>query len=92
MITSFANRALRLFWEEGQTRRLPVPPANHKKLRLILEALNAATVPQDMNRPGWRYHPWQGRPRYSVDVSGAWRVLWYWRDGNAADVDLENPH
>jgi proteic killer suppression protein len=90
MIKTFANKGLKLFWEEGSTRRLAVP-AHAERIRLILEALDAATRPSDMDRPGWDFHRWHGRARYSVKVSGNWRVLWYW-DAGAVDVDLEDPH
>lgn len=90
MIKTFADKGLKLFWEEGNARRLAAP-AHAERIKLILEALDAATRPSDMDRPGWAFHRWHGRDRYSVKVSGNWRVLWYW-DGGAVDVDLEDPH
>lgn len=90
MIKTFTDKGLKLFWEEGSTRRLAAP-AHAARIKLILEALNVATQPTDMDRPGWAFHRWQGRDRYSVKVSGNWRVLWYWDDG-AVDVTLEDPH
>jgi proteic killer suppression protein len=90
MIKSFDDKGLRLFWEQGNARRLAAP-AHADRIKLILEALDAAVRPTDMNRPGWDFHRWQGRERYSVKVSGNWRVLWYW-DAGAVDVTLEDPH
>lgn len=90
MIKTFTNKGLKLFWEENNARKLAAP-AHADRIRIILEALDVAKKPSDMDRPGWAFHRWQGRERYSVKVSGNWRILWYW-NGDALDVDLEDPH
>jgi proteic killer suppression protein len=63
------------------------------KVSRILQTLNAATVPEDMNLPGYRFHGLQGKPkRYSVDVNRNYRVTFGWEDGGAIDVDVEDTH
>ena len=90
MIRSFRSKGLRLFWEAGDPRRLSVP--NERRVRQVLLALQAATRPEDMNLPGLRFHVLHGSPkRWSVSVSGNWRVTWGWYEG-ATDVDLEDYH
>lgn len=91
MIKTFTDKGLKLFWEEGNTRRLAVQ--NPKRINLILTALDAATQPSDMNLPGLRWHP-LGKMRpgyYAVEASGNYRVTFAWDDG-AIDVDLEDYH
>jgi proteic killer suppression protein len=91
MIRTFRSKALEAFAATGDTSKLPVK--NHKKVSRILQALNAAKVPQDMNLPGYRFHPYEGEPkRYSVDVTGNYRITYGWEDGDAIDVDLNDPH
>lgn len=91
MIKSFRSKALKLFAEEGDPSKLPVQ--NHDKLRRLLAALDAATQPDDMNLPGYRFHGLQGKPkRFSVSVSGNYRLTWGWKYPDAIDVDLEDYH
>jgi proteic killer suppression protein len=92
MIGSFRNRGLREFFEDGNPRRLSVQ--NPKRIRRLLLALDAATRPEDMSLPGFRFHPLKGKDggRYAVDASGNWRVTFGWSDPYAVDVDLEDYH
>lgn len=91
MIKSFRSKALKLFAEKGDASKLPVQNAG--RVRRILAALNAATLPEDMNLPGNRFHGLQGKPkRYAVDASGNYRVTWGWEGKDAIDVDLEDYH
>ena len=54
---------------------------------------DAATVPEDMNLPGYRFHGLKGSPkRYAVDASGNYRVTWEWEAPDAIEVDLEDYH
>ena len=90
MIGSFRNGGLREFFEDGNPRRLSVQ--NPKRIRRLLLALDAATRPEDMNLPGFRFHSLRGKDagRYAVDASGNWRVRFGWSDQYAVDVDLED--
>ena len=91
MIRTFQNKALEKFATTGDGSKLPVQ--NHKKVSRILQTLNAARVPQDMNLPGYRFHSHQGVPkRYSVDVTGNYRITFAWEDGDAIDVDVLDTH
>ncbi len=91
MIKSFASKALEAFATEGYGSKLPVQ--NHARVRRILFALDAATKPEDMNLPGFRFHGLNTKPkRYAVDASGNYRVTWAWDDGDAIDVNIEDYH
>lgn len=91
MIRSFRSKALRLFAEKGDGSKLPV--SNHAKVARVLAVLNAASKPDDLNLPGFRFHGLQGKPkRYAVDASGNYRVTYGWEEPDAIDVDLEDYH
>lgn len=92
MIRSFRNKPLQVFFETGATRKLSVQ--NIKRLARILNALDVATTPDDMDIPGFRFHSLSGdqKGRYAVDASGNWRITFGWDGEDATDIDLEDYH
>jgi len=59
----------------------------------LLDVLDAAATPEDMNLPGFHFHKLHAKPvRYSVRVTGNWRLTFGWNDGDAIDVNLEDYH
>jgi toxin HigB-1 len=91
MIKSFRNNGLQLFAETGNARRLPVQ--QRARVQEILNALDVAEHPADLNLPGYRWHSLApGQPgRWSVRVNANYRITYAW-DGGAVDVDLEDYH
>jgi proteic killer suppression protein len=65
-----------------------------KRLRLILAALETSSGPADMNLPGLRLHPLKGerRGQWAAWVSGNWRVVFEFDNGNVTNVDLIDYH
>lgn len=91
MIKTFRHKGLEAFATTGDASKLPVK--NHSRVRRILLALDVASVPEDMNLPGFRFHGLNGKPkRYAVDASGNYRVTWGWEIADAIDVDIEDYH
>lgn len=91
MIKSFRSKALRRFAETGDASLLPV--RNHDRVRRILNALEVATMPEQMNIPGWRFHGLHGTPkRYAVDASGNYRITFGFEGQDAVAVDIEDYH
>ena len=92
MIRSFAGKALRQFAASGNPSKLPVQNAD--RVARILSALDAATKPEDMNIPGFRFHALKGKDkgRFSVWVSGNYRVTFAWSGEDALNVDIEDYH
>ncbi|MGI9293472.1 MAG: type II toxin-antitoxin system RelE/ParE family toxin [Pseudomonadales bacterium] len=92
MIRSFKHKGLERFYARGSTAG--IQSVHRNKLRLILGRLNAATTPQDMDLPGLVLHPLQGRlrGRWSVRVSGNWRVTFKFEGQDASDVNYEDYH
>jgi proteic killer suppression protein len=92
MISSFRHKGLQRFFETGNPRGLSA--GDHKRIARILLALEAASRPQDMDMPGFRFHGLAGdqKGRYSVRVTGNWRITFGWSGEDATGVDLEDYH
>ena len=92
VIRSFNDKGLRRFAERGDWSKLSVQKPD--RIRDILNALEAATAPGQMNIPGLRFHDLApSRPgTYSVTVSGNWRITFRFSGQDAVDVDLEDYH
>ena len=92
MIRSFRNKALQRFFETGNHRGLSV--RDHRRVGRMLRALEAAGRPADLDLPGYYFHRLSGdqKDRYSVRVTGNWRITFGWELDDATDVDLEDYH
>lgn len=92
MIRSFRSKALRRFAESGDSSKLSV--RNVDRVRRILTQLDEAAAPEEMNLAGWKFHPLKGRDkgRFSVWVTGNYRITFGWDGNDALDVDLEDYH
>lgn len=92
MIKSFRHKGLRRFYQSGSVAG--IQPQHAKRLRMQLAALDTAASVEDMDIPGFRLHPLKGsqRDRWSVWVSGNWRLTFEFRDGNAYVLDYEDYH
>jgi proteic killer suppression protein len=92
VIKSFRHKGLRRFFETGSTSGLRADHA--RRLRLQLAALDTAQTIADMNIPGFRLHTLKGsmHGRWSISVSGNWRVTFEFREGNAYILDYEDYH
>ena len=59
----------------------------------LMDALDEALQPEDMNIPGFGFHGLEGnRKRYSVSVTGNWRITFGWQGEDAIQVNLEDYH
>lgn len=92
MIRSFRHRALERFFVREERRGLDA--RRQERIRLILDRLDAAGRPEDMALPGLDFHALKGnlRGRFSVSVSGNWRITFAFAEGDAIEVDLEDYH
>ncbi len=61
---------------------------------LALADLDIASMPSDVDLPGYRLHPLKGNLKgmWSISVSGTWRVTFRFEDGEIHDVDLVDYH
>ena len=66
---------------------------SYQEVRAILQLLDVAGKPADMNIAGFRFHHLPGNPkRWSVRVTGNYRITFGWSGENALDVDFEDYH
>ena len=86
------HKGLRALHEQDHRARLPADLV--PRLRRILFRLQEATHPGSADAPGFRLHPLKGSRagQWSVRVTGNWRVVFRFEDGEAVDVDLVDYH
>ena len=92
MIKTFSHKGLEDFFYDGTKKGIQVIHA--KKLADILDTLNAAEDIIDMNFPGSDLHPLKGKLKgfWAVTVSGNWRVVFRFKEGNVYEVDYIDYH
>ena len=92
MIRSFRGKALRRFAEDGDPSKLSVQNAD--RVRRILTQLDEVATPDEMNISGWKFHALKGadKGRFSVWVTGNYRITFGWDERDAIHVDLEDYH
>ena len=92
MIRSFKHKGLERFFRTGS--KAGIPAASAARIEKILDALDISVQPADMNLPGMVYHSLTGpmAGRFSVRVTGNWRITYAWDGIDAIDVDLVDYH
>ena len=92
MIKTFRHKGLAELLSSGKTRHIDA--RMHKRILVRLDALDAATQPEDMNVPGFDFHALHGfNPvRYTVHVNGPWCITFAFEGGDAYAVDFEQYH
>jgi proteic killer suppression protein len=92
MIVSFRSRSLGRFWEKNDPRGLN--PQHVRRIELILDMLDRAVRPEDMNLAKLKFHKLSGEnpPRWSVWVNGNWRVTFAFEGEDAIAIDYEDYH
>ncbi len=92
MIRNIRHRGLRRLYERKDASRLN--PDHVPRLQSILTLLDAAVKAEDLNYPGSDFHALRGNLKgfCAVRVSGNWRVIFRFVDGDAFDVDYVDYH
>jgi proteic killer suppression protein len=92
MDKSFKHRGLKELYLNGRTSK--IGPNYKAKCLRILDMLENAESLKDLNVPGFYYHKLSGftPTRYSMRVTGNYRVTFAWIDGEPIDIDLEDYH
>lgn len=92
MIKSFKHKGLEKFYTKGKTSGIQSSHATRISDRLAF--LNAAQTIEDMDKPGYRLHLLRGDKEglWSVNVSGNWRIVFKFIDGDAYIVNYEDYH
>jgi proteic killer suppression protein len=83
---------MRRLYESGDGSRLN--PAFVAKIERVLLRLDAATVVEDVDAPGFGLHALRGDLKgwWAVTVSRNWRVIFRFEGGDAIDLDLVDYH
>ena len=91
MIVTFQHKGLEELFLTGKSRR--IGPAYARRCLRILQMLDDATKPEEVNFAGSRFHPLHGLPRrWSLCVTGNYRITFGWSGENAAEIDYEDYH
>lgn len=92
MIATFKHRGLERFFKKGDHRGIIAK--SEVRIERMLDRLDAAVKPEDMNIPGYKFHKLTGdrKGAYAVTVTGNWRITFQFDGEDAIDVDLEDYH
>ncbi len=92
MIKLFNHKGLEDFFNTGKKKG--IRPEQASRLSRILDRLDAATDIIDMSYPGSHLHKLSGKfkDRFSVRVSGNWRIFFKFNNGDAYIVDYNDYH
>lgn len=92
MISSFNQKGLEGFFARGSCRAIPAQYA--ASIERMLDRLDSAVTPEDMDLPGFKFHELKGNRKgvYSVTASGNWRITFKFDGDSAIEVDLEDYH
>ena len=92
MIESFAHKGLKRLYQKGDTSGIGANIL--ARIEEILTILNTAEKPEDADIPGYRLHPLTGNLKgyWSIKVTGNWRIIFRFENGNVQDLDLVDYH
>jgi proteic killer suppression protein len=93
MIRSFRDEALERCWREGRCEK--IRPDLRRRVLAKLDMMDAVRAIDDLRAPpGNRLHAlkgdWSGF--WAIAVSGPWRLVFRFRDGDIHDIALEQYH
>ena len=92
MIETFKHKGIKEFFTKGKGDK--IPSKYKRKIKMILEILNAASDLNDINFPGSNLHKLQGEMKeyWSVKVNGNWRIIFKFDQGKVFDVNFIDYH
>lgn len=93
MIKSFRHKGLKRLFENNEPKA--VPSGQAQKILDVLAVLDTAAAPGEVGLfPGWKLHPLKGDLKgfWSVTITGNWRMIFRFEDGDAYDLDLIDYH
>lgn len=91
-IKKFRHKGLKIFFENGD--KSGIQSSHSTRIGLILDLLDSAVKPKDMDFPGSGFHHLKGdlKNYFSVTVNGNWRIIFTFIENDAYDVNLVDYH
>jgi proteic killer suppression protein len=92
-IQGIRHKGLKRLFEYDDARALPATLVG--KLRDMLAAIDTASAVEEIALfPGWRLHRLKGNlaGHWSLTVTGNWRLVFRFENGDAFDLDLLDYH
>ena len=92
MISNFKHKGLELSFTKSSLKGIPAQYAT--KIDRILDRLDSAKEPEDMDLPGYKLHALKGdrKGAYAVSVTGNWRITFEFTGQDVLNVNLEDYH
>ena len=92
MIKTFRHRELKRLFQQGDPSKVRADQVS--RIADVLAHMDRASQPSDLDLPGYRLHALKGdlKGMWSVALSGNWRIVFRFEDGDAFDVDLVDYH
>ena len=92
MIKSWQHKGLKQFYLTGNVAGVKIE--HTKRLKLILQLLNSASSPDELNLPGLGFHKLIGDLKgfFSVTVKKNWRIIFRFEDQDAILVNYLDYH
>ena len=77
-----------------QGDKAQVPRNQADRIERILDHLEVAVQPSDMSIPGYRLHALKGDKKgfWAVTVTGNWRIVFQFDEGDVTGVNLVDYH
>jgi len=92
MIKTWQHKGLKKFYLTGDKSGIIIEHAD--RLKIILQVLDAAGSPKELNLPGFKFHRLKGKEKnfYAVTVRANWRIIFQFQGEDAILVDYLDYH
>lgn len=92
MIKTFRHKGLKRLFETDNPSGVRADQG--RRIKDVLGHLDLAHHPTDLDLPGYRLHPLRGELKgyWSVTISGNWRTIFRFEDGDTLEIDLVDYH
>lgn len=92
MIKSIQYKGLKLYWNKEDSTKLPADQL--RKIRLVLDVLDAAAFIEDINFPVANLHALKDafKNNWAVTIKANWRIIFEFINGDVYLVDYLDYH